>query len=87
MTIVPEETFVKAVTGDTFSIVVMVPPGSSPETYEPTPKQKAALEKADVYLAIGVPSEMAVLPSVKAPIVDLGKRVSAVYPDLMMRMC
>jgi zinc transport system substrate-binding protein len=84
VTIVPEETFVKAVCGDAFDVQVMIPPGSSPETYEPTVKQKAAVEKAKLYFSIGVPAEKAVLPSVTAPIVDLHEKVSAVYPDLKL---
>jgi len=35
----------------------MVQPGQSPATYEPTPRQMAALSVADAYIRIGVPFE------------------------------
>jgi zinc transport system substrate-binding protein len=84
VSIVPEETFVKAVCADAFDVLLMIPPGASPETYEPTVKQKAALEKADLYLAIGVPAENAVLPSVTIPVVKLQDKVREQYPDLQL---
>jgi zinc transport system substrate-binding protein len=45
VSIVPEETFVKAVCGDAFDVLLMIPPGASPETYEPYGEAEAALEK------------------------------------------
>ncbi|HWQ51305.1 MAG TPA: zinc ABC transporter substrate-binding protein, partial [Terriglobales bacterium] len=39
VTIVPEATFVKAVCGDAVEVVTLVPPGYSPENYEPTPME------------------------------------------------
>lgn len=86
VTIVPEQTFVRKVAGEVCDVVVMVPPGSSPETYEPTPRQKVELEKASVYFAIGVPSEMAILPSVRkeTTLVHLEDIVRESYPDLLL---
>ncbi len=86
VTIVPEQTFVEAVCGDLAKVVTMVPPGSSPESYEPTPKEMEQFSNAELYFTIGVPSEEAyILP--KANEIDSLKTVSLqddvakVYPD------
>ena len=53
-TIPPQEEFIRAVAGDyNVSVLVMVPPGASPHTFEPTPSQIAGLESADLYIALG----------------------------------
>ncbi len=53
-TIPPQEEFIRAVAGDyPVSVLVMVPPGASPHTFEPTPSQIAGLESADLYIALG----------------------------------
>ena len=43
--------------GKHIDVSVMVGPGQSPATYEPRPKQMAALNKARFYFCIGVPFE------------------------------
>ncbi|GAH08091.1 unnamed protein product, partial [marine sediment metagenome] len=43
--------------GEHVEVGVMVQPGHSPVTYEPTPRQMAALSVADAYIRIGVPFE------------------------------
>lgn len=53
VTILPQEYFVKQVAGELFAINVMIPPGSSPATYEPTPSQLARLSETDLYLKMG----------------------------------
>ncbi len=88
VSIVPEATFVEAVAGDLVEVVTMIPPGSSPETYSPSPKQLQAFSKASIYFTIGVPSEKAnILPKSKdfnksLKIVPLDDSVSGAYPDL-----
>ena len=64
--IVPQEYFLKKIGGDLVSVSVMVKPGASPATYEPTPKQMAALAQAKAYFAMGVPFELAWLPRIAA---------------------
>jgi len=83
VSIVPEETFVKAVAGDTAEIVVMIPPGCSPENYEPTAKQMQKFSTSDVYFGIGVPTETRILSSLgeKTTYVPLETVVSAAYSD------
>jgi len=86
VSLVPEGTFVKEVAGDNAEVLVMIPPGYSPETYDLTPKQMQKLAQADVYFAIGVPSEEAILPSLnpQTKCVRLQDAVSSVYPELQM---
>lgn len=87
VSIVPEETFVKAVCGDLADTVVMVPPGSSPETYEPTPMQMEDFSDAAIYFSIGVPTERTnILPSVSesTKVVSLAEACAAVYEDRLI---
>lgn len=85
VTIVPQATFVNAIAGDSVEIITMVPPGSSPETYEPTPQQMVEFSKAATYFAIGIAvEETKVLPSIgEIPVVDLAEAVREEYPDRM----
>ncbi|MEX0987623.1 MAG: zinc ABC transporter substrate-binding protein [Bacteroidales bacterium] len=53
VTILPQEYFVSKIAGDLFNINVLVPPGASPATYEPTPAQLASLSRTDLYLMMG----------------------------------
>ena len=57
VSIVPQASFVQAVCGDLVEVVTMIPPGASPETYEPTPISIENFSKAKVYFAVGVPTE------------------------------
>jgi len=57
VTILPQAGFVEAIGGDKVEVVVMVPPGASPHTYEVTPTQMAQLSKAKVYAKVGSPVE------------------------------
>jgi len=84
VSIIPQSTFVKEVCGDKFEIITMIPSGASPETYEPTPKDIAGLEIADIYFSIGVPAEENILPSVsdKTEISELHTAAAKVYPDI-----
>jgi len=52
-TIPPLRQFVEAVGGERVSVMVMVPPGASPHTHEPTPGQLRSLADTDVYVEVG----------------------------------
>lgn len=87
VTILPEQDFVRAVVGEDFRIVTLVPPGHSPETYEPTAATMMALSDASAYFSIGVPVEdAALLPALPKEVlhVPLADAVGAAYPDLMI---
>ncbi|MDR0658020.1 MAG: zinc ABC transporter substrate-binding protein [Mediterranea sp.] len=53
VTIEPQRYFTEAIAGDRFRVVSMVPKGSSPETYDPTPEQLVSLGRSEAYFRIG----------------------------------
>jgi zinc transport system substrate-binding protein len=53
VTIEPQRYFTEAIAGDRFKIVSMVPKGSNPETYDPTPKQLVSLGESEAYFRMG----------------------------------
>ena len=57
VSIAPQKYFVHQIGQERVNVQVMVPPGASPATYEPKPRQMAALSKTPIYFAIGVPFE------------------------------
>ncbi len=59
VSIMPQKFFLEQLAGDLVEVVVMVPPGASPHTYEPRPSQMMALHAAKVYFTIGVEFEKA----------------------------
>ena len=73
VSIVPQKYFVEKIGGDLVDVSVMVPPGNSPATYEPKPKQMVSLSRARVYYAIGVPFERVWL-----------KKMTAINPKMLL---
>lgn len=61
VSIPPQAFLVERLAGNLVQVDVLLPPGASPATYEPTPKQMAALDSAQLYLQIGAPFEGPVL--------------------------
>lgn len=53
VTIEPLRFFTEAIAGDKFTVVSMVPKGTSPETYDPTPAQLVDLAESKAYFRIG----------------------------------
>ncbi|MBQ8673927.1 MAG: zinc ABC transporter substrate-binding protein [Bacteroides sp.] len=53
VTIEPLRSLTEAIAADRFRVVSMVPRGSSPETYDPTPGQLVDLSRSRAYLRIG----------------------------------
>jgi zinc transport system substrate-binding protein len=64
VSIPPQAFLVERLAGDLVEIDVLLPPGASPATYEPTPKQMASLDRSQLYLQIGAPFEGPVLAKV-----------------------
>ncbi len=62
VSILPQRYFVEKIGGQFVKVEVMVPPGGTPETYEPRPAQMTALSRARIYFACGVPFETVWLP-------------------------
>jgi zinc transport system substrate-binding protein len=53
VSILPQKYFVKKIAGEQFTIDVLVAPGASHETYDPTPRQMMDLAKSDIYFMNG----------------------------------
>jgi zinc transport system substrate-binding protein len=53
VSIAPFKYFVEAIAGDDFDVNIMVPPGASPHTYEPTMAQMQALSNSVAYVSNG----------------------------------
>jgi zinc transport system substrate-binding protein len=61
VTILPLSYFAERIGGDRVEVSVLVPPGQSPATYEPTPGQMVELAEAQILFTIGVPFEKSLL--------------------------
>ena len=57
VSILPQTWFVDRIGGDLVTVRVLVGPGHSPATYEPTPRQMAALQGSALFFCAGVPFE------------------------------
>jgi zinc transport system substrate-binding protein len=53
VTIEPQRYFAEQLTDSLFEIITMVPPGTSPENYDPTPQQMTQLVESKAYFQIG----------------------------------
>ena len=71
VSIEPQAYFVERVGGEWVEVHVLVKPGSSPATFEPTPRQIVKLGEADIYFTIGVPFEKGFIPKIKSTLKDL----------------
>ena len=67
VSIVPQKFFVDRISGGDFSVMVMIPPGHSPATYEATPAQLRQLSQSALYFRIGhIPFEAAQMDNLRA---------------------
>lgn len=53
VSIAPQKYFVEQIAGDYFDVNVILPPGSVPEDFEPTPRQVKKIANSKVYFYIG----------------------------------
>ncbi|MDE7069998.1 MAG: zinc ABC transporter substrate-binding protein, partial [Alistipes sp.] len=53
VSILPLRSIVGAIVGEDFEVEVLVPPGMNPESFEPSPRQMAALDRAHLVFGIG----------------------------------
>ena len=75
VSIMPQKYFAEKIGGDLVNISVLVPAGTSPENFDPSPKQVVQLGSSDVYFTTGVPFENIFLDKLKA-----GKKKLVVAP-------
>lgn len=64
VSILPQKFFVQQISRGKVNVEVMVPPGTSPHTYEPKPSQMRKLAKAKAYFTIGIALEDAWLDKI-----------------------
>jgi zinc transport system substrate-binding protein len=87
VSIIPQQYFIEQLAGDLAEVNVLVPPGASPATYEPTVSQLGKLEQSAVYMRIGyigfeqswMDNFSAVNPEMK--LVDLSEGVDVIKDD------
>ncbi len=77
VSILPQKYFVERIGGDRVDVSVMVMPGASPATYEPSARQMVKLARAKAYFSIGVAFESAWLPRMA----DTNREISVVRTD------
>jgi zinc transport system substrate-binding protein len=53
VSILPQKYFVEKIAGKDFQVNILIPPGGSPATYEPTPMQMEQVAKSVAYFKIG----------------------------------
>lgn len=78
VSILPIRSLVKEIVGENFRIEVLVPPGASPETFEPTPRQFIGLNEAQLVFNVGLLEfETALLDKIedRTKIVDLSRGI------------
>ena len=66
VSIMPQKFFAEKVGGDLVNVSVLVPSGTSPENFDPSPKPIVQLGSADVYFTIDIPFENIFLDKLKA---------------------
>jgi zinc transport system substrate-binding protein len=71
VSILPQRYFVRRIGGDLCTTVVLVGPGQSPHSYEPTPRQMEELSRAKVWILSGTDFELSLRP-----------KIAALYPGL-----
>jgi zinc transport system substrate-binding protein len=65
VSIQPQAYFIERIGGSLVDVGVLVGPGQSPATFEPTPRQMARLARARLYFRIGVPFENSFMRKIK----------------------
>lgn len=68
VTLQPQAEFAESVGGEMVKVTVMIPPGASPHTYEPTPGQMTEVARARMYAKVGsgVEFELAYMDNISA---------------------
>jgi zinc transport system substrate-binding protein len=66
VTLLPQAYFVERIGGPHVDVHVLVGPGQSPHTFDPTPQQMARLSDARLFFAAGLPFERQLLAKAKA---------------------
>ncbi|MCK4980428.1 MAG: zinc ABC transporter substrate-binding protein, partial [Candidatus Delongbacteria bacterium] len=87
VSVLPQKYFIERIVGDKFDVNVVIPPGSSPATYEPTPANLISLSHSPLYFRIGyIGFEKAWMEKIasvnpKMKVVDTSKNVELITSD------
>ena len=87
VSILPQQYFMEQLAGELVEVNVMIPPGASPATYEPTVSQLGKLDRSAIYMRIGyigfeqswMDKISSVNPDMK--IVDLSEGIEIILED------
>jgi zinc transport system substrate-binding protein len=66
VSIPPQKPFVEKIGGEYVNVSILLPPGSSPHSFEPKPSRMLEIGNADIYMAIGVEYEKSLLPKIES---------------------
>lgn len=53
VSIEPQRYFLETIVGDRYKVNCVIPPGSNPESFDPTPSQMVSLGKSEAYFKVG----------------------------------
>jgi len=73
VSILPQSYFVERIGGDSVQALVLVGPGQSPHSYEPSPKQMEALSRASAWILSNTDFEIGLKP-----------KIASLYPSLLI---
>ncbi|MCF7809763.1 zinc ABC transporter substrate-binding protein [bacterium] len=65
VSIPPQSAIVKRIGGEHVSVDILVKPGASPHTFEPTPTQMIDIGKAKIFFSIGLPFEKSLIDRIR----------------------
>jgi len=66
VSILPQKYFVEQIAGEKAEVSVLIPPGSNPHVYDPSPRQMEEISQAEIYFTIGyLGFEQALKPSLQ----------------------
>ena len=84
VTLEPLRYFTEAIAGDNYQVISIVPKGSSPESYDPTPQQLVNLSQSQAYFRIGyIGFEQAWMDKLEANSPDMKVYDTSVGVDLI----
>jgi len=78
VSIPPQQEFVERVGGDHVRVILLVPPGADPHTYEPAPRVLTGVAEADMYAMVGSGIEFEIA---------WGEKIAAMNPDMLVVNC
>ncbi len=82
-TIYPIYDMTRQIAGDNFEVYLLLPPGASPHTFEPTPKTAEAINNSQVIFAAGILDEWAYKTGDEAKVMTINQGIHFLDNDLV----